>query len=157
LANDLFSLLKRHDALAQVGIRMLALGILKQDHDTLTLIRWKLPRILLKAGPAGRLAGTNGLEVTGRRLVPGHAGLPRILLLRTRAQENCADSNHNEYSHEIWLPRFARPTTGILTKFLITLMGIALRGNKLSPVLMLHSHTDAASHRIFAYDLVFGS
>ena len=80
LANDLFSLLERHDALALVGFRMLALGILKQDHDTLTLIRWKLPRIPLKTCPGGRLARADGLEVAGRLLVPGHASLPRILL-----------------------------------------------------------------------------
>jgi hypothetical protein len=42
LANDPFSLLKRHDALPLVGFGMLALSILKQEHHTLALIRRKI-------------------------------------------------------------------------------------------------------------------
>jgi hypothetical protein len=97
LANDLFSLLKRHDALPLVGFRMLALGVLKQDHDTLTLIRRKLPRIPLKTGPGGRLAGTDGLEVAWLLLVLilRHVGLLSTLLVCTRAQENNSDGGHN--------------------------------------------------------------
>jgi hypothetical protein len=86
LANDLFSLLKHYDALAQVGVRMLALGILERDHDMLALIWWKLPRVPLKTGPGRRLTGTNRLEVAWRRLVPGHANLLGFLPLRTGTQ-----------------------------------------------------------------------
>jgi hypothetical protein len=59
LADDLLSLLKRHDTLPLIGFRTLALGILKQHHDTLALIRWQLPRIPLKTNPGRWLAGTN--------------------------------------------------------------------------------------------------
>jgi hypothetical protein len=85
LPYDLLGLLERHDALALVGFRMLALGILKQAHHLLTLIRRKLPRVPLKACPAGRLAGTDGLEVAGRLLVVRNTSLPGILLLCTGA------------------------------------------------------------------------
>ena len=56
LANDPLGLLKGHDALPLVFVRMFALGFLKQEHDTLTLIRWELPRIPIESNPARRLA-----------------------------------------------------------------------------------------------------
>jgi hypothetical protein len=96
LANDLFSLLQRHDALALVGFRMLALGVLKQKHDALALIRRKLPRIPIKTSPGGRLAGADGLEVAGLLLVPGHTSMLRILPLPAGAQESGGDGEHNK-------------------------------------------------------------
>jgi hypothetical protein len=56
LSHDPLGILKRYDALPLVCFRMLALGILKQEHDTLTLIRWKFPGIPLKTAPGRRLA-----------------------------------------------------------------------------------------------------
>jgi len=83
LPHDLLGLLERHDALALVGFRVLALGILKQAHDLLTLIRRKLPRVALETCPTGRLAGADGLEVAGRLLILRNTGLSGILLLCT--------------------------------------------------------------------------
>jgi hypothetical protein len=74
---------------------MLALGVLKQKHDTLALIRRKLPGIPIKASPGGRLAGADGLEVARRLLVPGHASLLRILPLRAGAQKS-GGGDHNK-------------------------------------------------------------
>jgi hypothetical protein len=132
VANDLFCLLKRHNALTLVGFCTLALGILKQDHDALALIRCKLSRFPLKTRPSGRLTGTNGLEVARLRLVLGHASLLGILPLRTSVQENRGSGSYDEYFHEIRLPHFARPPTGILTNSPTTRQVDGLRTNKLN-------------------------
>jgi hypothetical protein len=76
---------------------MLALGILKQAHDPLALVRRKIPRILLKTGPGGRLAGANGLEGAWRLLSPSRSG---GLLLRAGAQKDCGGGNHDGHFHQ---------------------------------------------------------
>jgi hypothetical protein len=93
LPYDLLGLLERHDALALVGFRMLALGILKQAHHLLTLLRRKVPRVPLETRPAGRLARANGPEVAGRLLVVRNTGRPGILLLRASTQDSRANDN----------------------------------------------------------------
>jgi hypothetical protein len=104
--NDLLSLLQRHDALALVGFRMLALGILKQVHDALALLGWKLLCILLKTDPGGRLAGADGLEGAWRFLIPGHAGLPGILLVCAGSQQNRDGGDNDGCFHELRFPSF---------------------------------------------------
>ena len=94
LPDDLLGLLEGHDALALVGFGMLALGILKQAHHLLTLIRRKVPRVPLETCPAGRLARADRLEVAGRLLVRRNTILSGILLLRTRAQKSRTNNNH---------------------------------------------------------------